>query len=520
MSNKKEIHKFIDSSNLPRMYKGIDWKNTVGYNIYFEYDDIKDFLKIVDVYNKNNRNVLLIEYKNKHMEIIPSHLLECKIGKLLNKNTSNFKIEIGTTFKDDKRDIIIIDRKYIKSKNGQMRKYYKYKCNKCGFDGGEHWSIKDKKYKDELWIEESNLLGGNGCASCCPNSQIIVKGINDIATTHPYLIKYFVNIEDVYKHSYSSNKKVWLKCPNCKIEKYMDINTFIRQGFSCLRCSDGISYPNKFMFNLLNQLGIKFETEKRFDWCKYKINKKETFGIYDFYIPYMNLIIEMDGGLGHGNNIYSKSNKTREETIQSDIHKDRLANEYNIQVVRIDCNYYTSNRFEYIKDNILNSEINKVFDLSIINWNKCEEYSCSNLVKIACKYKKNNPNLTTAQIGKMMGYSSDSIRRWLIQGTKFNWCNYSGVEEKHKLCKKMRINNFKPIEIFKNNISLGLFNSIKNLEEYSEELFGVKLIHSGISHSYKNNKPYKGFTFKYITLEEYERRISEDPTLKESEQAL
>ena len=160
-----------------------------------------------------------------------------------------------------------------------------------------------------------------------------------------------------------------------------------------------------------------------------------------------------------------------------------------------------------IKQNILNSQLNKMFDLSIVNWDKCEEYSLSNLVKIACKYKKENPELTTTQIGNIMGYNYVSIIRWLKQGTKLGWCDYNPKEEMRKNGAKNNKSWYsKPIEIFKNNKSIGIFPSVLELQRKSEGLFGIKLHNSNISKACLNNKPYKGFTFKYITKEEYEQR--------------
>ena len=63
MGRKKGIYKFIDSSKLPRIYKGIDWKNTIGYNVYFEYDDIKDWIEIIN-FSKNDSKVT-IKYEDK-----------------------------------------------------------------------------------------------------------------------------------------------------------------------------------------------------------------------------------------------------------------------------------------------------------------------------------------------------------------------------------------------------------------------------------------------------------------------
>ena len=34
---------------------------------------------------------------------------------------------------------------------------------------------------------------------------------------------------------------------------------------TCRKCSDGISYPEKFLYSILEQLNIDFETQKIFD---------------------------------------------------------------------------------------------------------------------------------------------------------------------------------------------------------------------------------------------------------------
>lgn len=37
--NRMTKNRMVDLSGLPRYYKGIDWKNTIGYKISFRYDN-------------------------------------------------------------------------------------------------------------------------------------------------------------------------------------------------------------------------------------------------------------------------------------------------------------------------------------------------------------------------------------------------------------------------------------------------------------------------------------------------
>lgn len=167
-----------------------------------------------------------------------------------------------------------------------------------------------------------------------------------------------------------------MKCPSCGYEDYYNLNHVSRRGFSCSFCSDGISYPNKFMRNVLSQLNIKYITEFSPDWANGRF--------YDFYIPSKSLIIEMDGALGHGNKSFDK---TAEETLLIDKEKDKIATEHDILVIRIDCKYKSSeSRYSYVKSNVINSNIWTLLHLNSnsVDCNKCNEYKTSNLIYNVC----------------------------------------------------------------------------------------------------------------------------------------
>ena len=57
-----------------------------------------------------------------------------------------------------------------------------------------------------------------------------------------------------------------------------------------------------------------------------------------------------------------------------------MALEHNIFVIRIDC-FYTKmeDRFSYIKNSIQNSELSNIFDLSYIDYDKCNKYATDSL---------------------------------------------------------------------------------------------------------------------------------------------
>ena len=491
---------FLD--DLPRWEKGdgavkigtIKWKKSIGYKIKGVYDEINFEVEIVDYDGK----YLYIKYLDKPIfKIGTGNFCECKLGKLLGKKTSDFKAEIRQVFKDNKRDITIINREHrVKIKNNgskQKYKWYKYKCNKCG---------------NENWIEESGLLSDRqqGCNVCCPNPQKIVLGINTIWDTDRWMCDLGVSEEDSKKYTSQSNKKITATCPDCGREKTITIsNVYKCHSIGCI-CSDGISYPEKIMSSALKQLNINLKTEFSPKWCTYtdyKDKNKIKTGKYDFlldnvFIDGKQVIIEMDGGFHYIDN--KMSGQTKEESEYIDNMKDKSALKNGYEVIRIDCRY---SELRFIKQNILNSRLSKILNLNDINWFKCEEFALSNRVKEACDLW-NSGIKSTKKIGEIMRLGTSTVGTYLNKGSNLKWCDYNG---KLVQTNNSKLNN-KQVEIFKDYKSFGIFPSCKELGIYSEELFGVKLDDSSISRVARGKqKTHKGFTFKYISNLSDEEKI-------------
>lgn len=473
---------------LPKRNRKINWKKSIGCKIKFIYNDIEGEIKIVNYEVKEQK--LYIKYLDTPIfEISTNGFQRCAFGDLLGIITNKFKIEIGQIFKDNKRDLIIIDRKYIKSpyKKNTFLKYYKYKCNKCGFECGGHY--RNGENHEEHWIEESNLLQGKGCAVCCSPPQIVVQGINDIATTNPKLGNLLWDKNDKYKYTKNSNQKVNWKCPDCdEIIKNKKISNINKEGLSCPKCGDKLPYPEKFVFNFLQQLNIDFTYQYNPEWIKPKR--------YDFYFELnrQRYIVETDGDWHNKDN--NISGQTKEDSKYIDDMKNKLAREHNIEVIRIDCK---KSELEWIKEYILHSKLNNLFDLSKIDWLQCHKFACNNLVKKVCNLW-NNEVYSTKKISEIMKLNRTTIIKYLKQGSKiWDWCDYDPKEESFKASRKSGKMNGKLVEIYKDGISLGKFESCAELERQSEELFGFKLLQSKISNVCNSKrKTHKGFTFKYI----------------------
>ena len=241
-------------------------------------------------------------------------------------------------------------------------------------------------------------------------------------------------------------------------------------------------------------LDINFQTQltkTTFGWCdKYK---------YDFYFEHDNeqYIIETHGGQHYQYN--SSFSLSLEETQENDRIKKELALVNGIKeenYIVIDCRY---SNFDFVKQNILNSKLNKIFNLSEVNWKECEKTSNSNLVKEICEYWNNKKEYeTTSKLIKHFKLSNSTVNKYLKIGDSLGWCKYSPTEENKKCAKRASQSRNKQIEVFKNGISVGVFNSARECSNQSEELFGIKLDYRGISAvCLGKRKTYNKLVFKY-----------------------
>ena len=285
----------------------------------------------------------------------------------------------------------------------------------------------------------SFIYRGSRCYCENPSISRVIPGFNDIHTTRPDVEEWMHNKEDAYKYSMSSKEKILWDCPDCKNtfeERICNVNS---NRLSCPFCSDGISYPNKFMYNSLYQIkdDLDFlEREYNPDWCKFEFKGNKRCGKYDVYfgINGQRYIVEMDGGLGHGNKVHTNSLLSQDELLQIDLIKDKLAEEHGIKVIRIDCNYKTDDRYAYILNNVLNSNLKDIIDLSKIDFDLSNKNSISSLIVKAGELW--NQGLTAGQIRKELKIGEGTVTSYLKTASEIGVCDYS--VEKSKARSKYR----------------------------------------------------------------------------------
>lgn len=337
------------------------------------------------------------------------------------------------------------------------------------------------------------VYNGNGCAVC--HGRQILIGYNDVATTHPHLVKYFVNIEDAYAHTAMSGKKVMMKCPHCDFKKEMFINTLTSQGFGCNRCGDGISYPEKVVMNVLENLDINFKFQFEFD--DYKQQYK-----YDFHLTDLNTIIEINGEQHYYyldeslkyKSIGGKRGRNGIEEHENDMYKYDLAvlhgYEYNKNYFVIDAR---ESNIEWLQNSIEQCEFFEQFDLSSIDWQEIDIKSQKSLKIEVCNYWREHKiidiNLTTIQVAQIFKITQQTVIKYLKWGNENGFCEYNSKEEIKLQTKRLS----KALYFFKSN-GEKWFNEPISLRELSRR---TNISTCGLKGSLLNKRPLKKGNSKF-----------------------
>ena len=215
--------------------------------------------------------------------------------------------------------------------------------------------------KGHEWKAMINDVSENSCPTC--NNKNIIIGENDLWATNPETAKLLLDPKDGHKYTHGSGKEVDFKCQHCDepVGKKI-IKQIVKLGTRCLRCSDGVSRPEKSMGSILKQLGVEFVHNKSTEWSQAKQ--------YDFFLPKYNTIIETHGEQHYINGMFEERH-TAEEQQEIDKFKRELALSNGIdKYIEVDCRYTDFKRLlNQFKTNV---ELNELLDLSSVDWKQVE----------------------------------------------------------------------------------------------------------------------------------------------------
>lgn len=314
-----------------------------------------------------------------------------------------YRYEIGQELEMMHTTWTILGRK-INDKSGASRKSYLCQCHKCN---SALWKLENELH--------SGLTGHAGQGECgvCSN-RVVMTGKNDVATTHPHLVHLFADPEDALHINALSRDKRLFKCPDCGYEFEKSVEYVTTRGkLCCPNCSDGISYPNKFARSVLEQLEVEnLESEYRPDWSQ---NKRYDFS---FYKEQEHYLLEMDGGF-HTRQRFDPILARKDH----DALKDRLAKENNCILVRVECEV---SELGYIRERMEKSLLGELYDFSVIDWDKVELACVTNLLLEVNKYYNKHPGISNNELSEVFHLCPQTIRTYLKRGRNAGINKYEG----------------------------------------------------------------------------------------------
>lgn len=320
------MNKYIDLKNVPKKKVGNKkqnrWEKCYKTPCEFEYKDTKGIMYITYLRKKMTGNkkvsVLLVEFEEFSQEMVPSMIIKCSFGGLLGYKTTEYKYNIGD---------IVNGSKVIE----QIRIYDKYSSTKA-------YKMLCLETKGLFEMRESNLK--NGQKSPYLRGYKVNEG--NSLSNEPHVLNYLKNKEVAKTLHRKSGKKVEVLCKKCGYEKEIVVHDLVKYGFSCPFCTEGISFPERFMASLLKINNIHYEFQKSF----VDLPRKR----FDFYLPELNVVIEMNGKQHYKDVPYFKNNRT----FESDSIKQKYCRLNNIGYIPINCSVSS---FDFIIHNIKKTDL-------------------------------------------------------------------------------------------------------------------------------------------------------------------
>lgn len=293
---------------------------------------------------------------------------------------------------------------------------------------GVHTPILHKcRVCDHEWmvVPASILNAHTGCPVCSGN--VIGKAPeyrNSIWSNMECrnLFKDYLTEEQMKTNMPNSVAKIDMKCPVCsRHKKYSPHQFYKRGGLGCV-CSDGVSYPNKLVSSLLEQINIDFVREYHAEWSGKKL--------YDFYIPSINTIIECHGIQHYFGWGYNTDDFIRQQN--NDSYKMNLALNNGIEnYIVIDCR---ESNIDFIKTNIEDSKLLELLSVSTldIDWEECGKFASGNLIVDVSKMW--DAGLSLKEIRERIKISNGTVTKYIKIGNRIGICKcmYSPEESRRR----------------------------------------------------------------------------------------
>ena len=133
------MRKFLDTSNLVTYQSGkyqgkYDWSNNIGKELYFEYDDLSGYIKIIDYVKDIPYGRITLQYEDIVTTTHTPALLHLKVPRIFHKEkcTRRYIYDIGEIIHKFNDNLKVIDHIRIEYDNTTI-KGYKIECMDCHY---------------------------------------------------------------------------------------------------------------------------------------------------------------------------------------------------------------------------------------------------------------------------------------------------------------------------------------------------------------------------------------------------
>lgn len=133
------MRKFLDTSNLVTYQSGkyqgkYDWSNNIGKELYFEYDDLSGYIKIIDYVKDIPYGQITLQYENIIVTTITSNLIHLKIPRLFHKEKQKrrYDHEVGDIIYKF-NDTLKVNRQIRINYNNSSCRGYEIECMDCHY---------------------------------------------------------------------------------------------------------------------------------------------------------------------------------------------------------------------------------------------------------------------------------------------------------------------------------------------------------------------------------------------------
>jgi len=262
---------------------------------------------------------------------------------------------------------------------------------------------------------------GCGCPIC---SGKIVNQHNSIENTAPEIVDYMLDKNNAKIFTKYSDKKIDWKCPYCDtIIKNKQIKRITQFGLKCPQCSDGTSYPERIMANILAFLKLEYIHDTSLCFSE---NKR-----YDFFLPEYNAIVEMHGLQHYSENGFETAGGDNLKTVkQNDDKKKYIAIKNNIaHYVVIDSR---ESKIEWIRNEIEKNDFFSQFDINSLDWEYID-FKSKNSKKVECLNMYLSGLYDFKNLANYFKVDYGTILTWIKSWSSIGKCIYIKNDQKRKI---------------------------------------------------------------------------------------